>query len=172
MISRTDAIIKFIKLMRKYQEINNTRGECLINSMYLYDFLIRNNPYIQPRFIAVIVEDSDRLRELIIRHIVHMVVIINIDGEEIILEPSLEIKNIRTKKYIKTFKELNDSMKDNIQYKSDIEHRKSILKQFLKFKEYEKKLNNGEFVHNPKYYNGLADYVELNFKELIPVIKN
>jgi len=172
MISRTDALIKFITMMRKYQEINNTKGECLVNSMYLYDFLIRNCPDVKPIFLAVIVEDCDRIRELIMRHIIHMVVIINIDGEEIILEPSLEIENIRNRTYIKTFKELNHSMKDNIQYKSDIEHRKSILKQFLKFKEYEKKLNNGEFVHNPKYYNGLADYVELNFKELIPVIKN
>jgi len=172
MISRTEALIKFIKTMRKYQEINNTIGECMTNSMYLYDFLIRNYPDVKAKFVAVIVEDTELLKELIIRHIVHMVVSINIDGEEIILEPSLEIENISNRKYIKTFKELNDSMKDNIQYKSDIEHSKSILKQFLKFKEGENKLNNGEFVHNPIYYNGLADYVELNFKELIPVIKN
>ena len=172
MVSRTDALIKFITMMRKYQEINNTKGECLTNSMYLYDFLTRNYPDVKPRFLAVIVEDCDRFRELIMRHIIHMIVIINIDGEEIILEPSSEIENISNRIYIKTFKELNDSVKDNIQYKSDIEHRKLILKQFMKFKEYENKLNNGEFVRNPKYYNALADYVELNFKELIPVIKN
>ena len=172
MVTRTEALLKYISLMLEYQKINNTKGECLTNSMLYYDFLTRNYPDLKPRYLAVIVQDSDRVKELIMRNIVHMVVTINIDDEDIIMDPSFEIKNIRNKIYHKTFKDLHNSMKNNIQFKRDIEHCKSTLKNFLRFKENENKLNDGQFVENPLYYNALADYVELNFKELIPVIKN
>ena len=142
-----------LKLMHKFQNLNNINKNCITNTKYLYDNLIYNFPELPARAVVVICITG-------IRTIMHMVVMVN----DTIYDPSYDIFSLKDVKYFNNVKQYLD----HITPESRKILGKKIIETFIEFTKYANLINNKKLILvdvDDKYYQTQANYVEKNFKK-------
>jgi len=147
------------KFMHSYQKQENVKEMCIMNCKYLLDLIKEKYPLQNAKAIpsiAVVVDPIDGSTTLI----VHM--IISIDNEQIILDPSYEVCSFKNRNYcskISNLKSLENSMK------------KYLVENLIQMKKTADLINNnGLFDDNEhnlmllRYYHKQADFTEECFR--------
>jgi len=140
-----------LKLMYKFQNLNNINKKCITNTKYFYDNFIYNFPELSARAVVVICITG-------IRTIMHMVVMVN----DTIYDPSYDIFSLKDVKYFNNVKQYLD----HITPQSRKILGKKVTEEFIEFTKYANLINNKKLIIvDDKYYQTQANYVEKNFKK-------
>jgi hypothetical protein len=149
-------IADIILSMRKYQEDNNIKKQCLTNVQYLYD-VIRMNSSSNVKTKAVYLfstNDEEQTNIFIGGHVV-----ITLD-DETILEPSQEIYCLKNVIYFDNIKDLMDNFVNKDELKSVIDIKK-IVSDHITFVKLSEQINNNELIISDReHYDKQADYIE------------
>jgi len=172
---KKNAISMIVDTMHEYQRKHNIKKQCITNTQYLYDSIKASFPYLDIKVKAIIgFRNSDKIigvdekskKKYINREtytVVHMIVLI--DGKKI-FDPSAEINDMEDLDYVGyEFKGLIKTLRELGMSEEMID---KLIKQYMTFLGYEKKMNNGEgLIVDRQYYNSQADYVEETMRKTI-----
>jgi hypothetical protein len=165
---KKNAIAVIVDAMHQYQRKHNIKKQCITNTQYLYDSIKASFPCLDVKTKAIIgFRNNDKIlgvdeksqKKYVNREtytVVHMVVLID---DKIIFDPSAEINDMEDLDYVgREFKGLIKTLRELGMCEEMIN---TLIKQYMLFLGYEKKMNNGEgLVVDRQYYNNQADYVE------------
>jgi hypothetical protein len=150
-----------IKLMHDYQQKNNIKGECIVNTQYLLDCLKDIKVAVEADAVIVIGHDlNDKSNEYVV---INGHIVMRIDDD--IMEPSYEIARLKNRQYFgnyQTYRAFID--KHKIEELIDTEETKAM---YLKFNEIAQRINAGKFERlDDSYYDAQASYVDKRMIEL------
>lgn len=148
------SLLDTLNLMRQYQKENGIKEQCITNTQTLYSILTDNKiDNVSAKAVFVLTNDIDNgISILCGGHIVVM-----IDGT--IIEPSYDMFCRKEIYYFDNAKSLINSLSTEDREKIKGQFKK-IFGDHIRFLEYEKKINNGEFVIcDRSYYDQQLDYV-------------
>ncbi len=150
-------ITTITKLMWEYQKNNNIIQQCMTNTSYLRDQLLINGYDCKAKAVIMTTYD-DGVLDICRGHLV-----IDI-GNNMLIDPSYETNFKPNKNY---FDNIVALLKAFPKLKEKNECMVLTIKDFIKFKEYENKINNNELlISNKEHYYKQADYVEMKMKIL------
>ena len=147
-----------IDTMREYQQINNITKQCITNTQFLYDcFKCNGFTKAKPKAFIIYSECKYGDEEAGV-FIFHLALLL----DDTVIEPSYEIHKLEKKEYFTNIQEilplLNKAKKENKQH---------MIKQFLKFLDFERRMIEGDLlIANKEFYYKQADFVELNCKKI------
>uniref|UniRef100_A0A6C0LE21 Uncharacterized protein n=1 Tax=viral metagenome TaxID=1070528 RepID=A0A6C0LE21_9ZZZZ len=143
--------------MREFQRINCIKNECVTNVQYLYDcFKINSASAIKAKPVIVVSIDDETQTFICVGG--HLIILL--DDNETIIDPSYDVFSLKNKSYYDNIKDLMDSFNNESKEILKQIFQKSISK-FLEFIKLADRINNGELVIcDKKFYNNQADYIE------------
>lgn len=159
MIMNERMISNIVISMREFQEKNCIRKQCVTNTQYLYD-CIKMNTLSDVKVKPVIVLSTDKETSTFTMISGHLVVVL-LDDNETIIDPSYDVFILQNKSYFDNIKDLMDNC--------DNETRQFVKKgisDFINFITLAERINNGECVICDKeFYNRQADYIENQYSK-------
>jgi hypothetical protein len=145
--------------MMEFQKINNIKNQCVTNVQYLYDCVKMNhkswNVKVKPVIVLSIDDNETKMLRFVSGHLILL-----LDNNETIIDPSYDVFSLKNKSYFDNVKDFLDNFDDNS--KAFIkENLKKIICDFVDFAKLAERINNGELlICDEEFYNNQADYVE------------
>jgi len=144
-------ISKICRVMREYQEMNNTIEMCMTNTQTLYDIIKSSFPSVDVKAKAVLAVNE--MEDFVIKQTIHLIII----ADGIYYEPSYELYAVKPN-YFTSVKNLLEGFIPNTLIKDNL---KDTLPSFLIFVEHAHNINKGDFLITDKdYYNNQLDYIQ------------
>ena len=154
-------LYKVIKTMLKFQELSNIKGECITNTMTLYDLINTNYKTfgIKAKAKAVLLISTDKDEDETIINLCYGHLVIELDDGSII-DPSHETNSKKNKEYYDNIKDLLSGESKKFYNNFDMKY---IISEFIEFKKKADIINSGEFKTGPNtdFYNDQWDLIEL-----------
>jgi hypothetical protein len=151
--------------MRKYQKNNNIKGKCITNTQYLYK-IIKHYSNWNVKAKTVFAVSIDNITNSVVT-IIHIVIMVE---DKYIIDPSYEVFSKNNLSYydnVEDYVKFMNSCKTCLEIKNKKKETIKIsIREFIKFLEYSKKINEGNGIElvDDDYYNKQADFIEtINF---------
>jgi hypothetical protein len=158
-MEQTHLLLNIINSMRKFQEVNLIKKQCITNSQYLYDIIISNRYFTRDeiRVKAVIVVSSDEELDTFTFVGGHLVLVFD-DGS--IIDPSYDIFSLKNRSYFDNIKDVMDSFKNEDKELLKTNFKKGFV-DHIHFMKIAEQINSGEcLITEKQFYNDQADYIE------------
>ena len=154
-------IKRLVLYMHLYQKQHNIKGECTTNCQYLYDCIRNSFPHINVTIRAVCV--LSKCQTNYAYTVGHLVIVLNINKNKYLFDPSYEIFCHQEKRYFYDFNKFAKEFCDSYLL-TDKDEFKRLLNLHINFIKKADKINNNNcnmaYVHNKEFYNNQADYIE------------
>lgn len=158
-------IVDVMAHMLNFQSQNLITRECMTNVQYLYDCIKMSSPnnraIVKP---VMVINHEGRTFQFIAAHLV-----IELDNGQL-LDPSYEVFSLKNSRYYDDVENMLGRF-DKSGRKEFIQNYGNTFDDFKKFNEIAKQMNSGQcLIHDKKFYDAQADYVEKMMKLTKPTI--
>jgi hypothetical protein len=155
MNTNTILIANIINKMRQYQKENNIKRQCITNTQFLYH-LIKDNSNSKVEVKAVIVYGTNEEEDALVVVEGHLVIIID---DDVMIDPSYDVFNIKNNNYCYTFKEFIKVFNDIKILKETLDVKK-MIQTHINFTGYANDINNDIFtITEREHYDKQADFI-------------